>query len=120
LGGQIESMRSQRRVPPIVNVRRFAPKRLGPRGVWGIVDRTRIIRAQIAGEAQQQVLLLAVRRGLPRLVDQFIPVGVGDLTGNHFLDLLPPMFHDFLLQVIFDLNVLGGGSCTATVVTVIY
>src|SRR5476651_1112162 len=42
LGRKIETERSQCRVPPRVNVGRFATQRFGPCGIWRIVDRARI------------------------------------------------------------------------------
>ena len=106
LGRKIESVRSKRRVPPVVNVRRFAPKGLGPCGIRGIVDRAGVICAKLAREAQQKELLLAALRGLSRLFNQLIPGGIADLACDHRLDLLPPVYRDFPLQVFFDLNLL--------------
>src|SRR5471032_1321474 len=48
LSREIESERSQRRVPQRVNVGCFAAQSLGPCGIWRIVDRARIVRASIA------------------------------------------------------------------------
>ena len=69
-----------------------------------IIDRTGVIRAEIAGEAQQQVLLLAALRRLSRLVNKLVPGGVRDLACDHSLDLLLPMFLSLNCQVLLSTN----------------
>ena len=64
---EIESQGSKCRVPPARKCPPLRPKGQGPCGIRWMIDRTGVIRAEIAGEAQQQVLLLPEDlRGQPR------------------------------------------------------
>jgi hypothetical protein len=101
---EIETVRSERGIPPLVNLRRFAAQGFRSCVIWWIIDRPRIIRTKIARKAQQQILLLAMFGGPLGFVKELTPVRIADLRFDHLLDLFVPTFHGRCFHFLYVLG----------------